>query len=366
MKKTRIIVCSLCVLLAVSTLLGGCGKEKEKKEILDNMKTALADVSSLETMLSLNLDMRASSSVQDPESMLEGEENTAKTMGEQYGAAYDVRMELTKTPAAVHMTAYPAGSTDASEALSEGYSLYQDGALTSFEKDGDVWYRSTAEMAADYVTTFSGLMNAALQMAEAASSLTLESEDELIEGKNAYLLKGKLDISAADSLLGLLDMEVSYSELLEGEKASVSLWVYQDSYLPAKLEMDMTEALKNLYDRLAKEAETGEDEADNVDFSINSFTASVLFLSFNEDITIAVPDESTAKIVDIEPEDEGNAETSLEEWREFVIEEAEKFHIDIEAVFDITKEKMDAMDAGEWESLLYDIYKEAGLYGDTK
>lgn len=366
MKKTRIVVCSLCVLLVVSTLLGGCGKEKEKNEILENMKTALADISSMETVLSLNLDLRASFSAEDLEGMLQGGENATKTAEEQYGAAYDVEMELTKVPAAVHMTAHPAGGSEDSETLSEGYSLYQDGILTSFEKDGNVWNRSTLEVAEDYATAFSCLTSMALQMVEFESSLKLKSEDETVEGKSTYLLEGTLDVSAADGLLGLMDMAGSYSEVLKGEKASVSLWIYQDSCFPAKIEVDMTEALKALYEKMAEEMETEEDETGNVDFSIHAFTTSVLFRSFNEDITITVPDESTAEIIDVEPDNRENGGTTLEDWKEYVIGEAEKFDVDIEALFDITKEKMEMMEAEEWESLLYDIYKEAGLYGDIE
>lgn len=363
MKKTRIAVYSLCILLGVSTLFGGCGNEKEKKEILENMKNALADISSMEAVLSLNLDMRTSAEVQDVEGMLEGEEATGKTVEDQYGAAYDVKMELTKTPAAVHMTAYPAGSSDESEVLSEGYSLYQEGTLTSYEKNGDAWYRSISEIDTDYVTVFSGLTDAVLETVEFESSLKFESKDESVEGKSVYLMTGELDISAADSLLDVMDMKGSYSELLAGEKASVSLWIYQDSCLPAKLQIDMTDALKNLYEKMAEESE---EETNSVDFSIYEFTVGVLFQSFNEDVVITIPDETTAEIIDAEPEYQENGETALEDWKEYVIGEAEKFNVDIEALLDIENWKMEDMDIEEWENLLYDVYREAGLYGDTE
>lgn len=337
------------VFLLVITLglFSGCG-DQDKEQVLSDMKAGLADSSSLEAVLSLKLDI----------------DETNGDVSVKNGIETDITMEATRTPAVIHMSAASSdpGDTDGEAELTEGYSVFDGSTLTTYAKTGDGWERSRTAVEEGYESIYAGLTDAAADLLNYQNKLKLKSDSDKVDGKDAYYLEGKMDVSAAESILSLLDMDSVATDRLKGKKVNVSFWIYKDTKLPAKLVVDMTEPMQEVYEAIMKDEAATDSETDiGTELKVNAFTVEMVYKEFNTIDTIVLPDETGEHIEDAAPE---KSTTSLNDWKDFVVGEAKKFGVDLEAVFGYTEEKLDQFAEEEWESLLYEIYKEAGLYGE--
>lgn len=247
------------VLLCV-TVIGGCGKKATPQNLLADMAKNAAKTESVSGSIMLDMGMGT-------------ELGTV-------GMKLDMDMESMKKPEAMHMQGklgFNYTGVDMSLDL-EMYELKEDGQYVVYASSNGVWTKEASEE--DEISFQAGAFN---DLDDMADSFTLSEEKTEVEGKECFELKGEfkgedLGDLIDPSMLGELGAGEGISEgMFDDVTIPCTLEIYSKTILPARITMDMSDALKDLGDETA---------------SIERISVSMTFKEYDKVKEIKLPEEA--------------------------------------------------------------------------
>lgn len=266
--KRALSVCLVTVMVILS--LAGCGKRKKAtpEDLLNDIVKNLEEIESLESTMAMNMDLQED----DTQMVMETKVNMESNLGEMSAhLSGTVKMDYMGTPVELETEAYqvPEGEELAVYTLSLG-----------------VWTRDAisieeAEAAKDFAI-FEKLADTADQF---------ERREDLIEieGKKCFELNGTISGDLLDEMVNSQMFGSSLTDILPEDKLDVlkipcTVSVYQESVLPARVYIDMTDMLN--------QALQGSDE----EITVNAVNLDIIYKNYDSVDTIVVPDEALAAV----------------------------------------------------------------------
>ena len=247
-------------------VLTGCSDQLSPKTIFSQMNESLSEVTSFAN--DVTIDVKLESVVHITESCLElqMQSTTDPEAGYVKGNAL-IRLDKTKL-----------------ESPMEIYHVHEDGKKVTYSSLDNVW---TKEVSSEDVSS-SGIsisQDFLRNMKNICEEFHLAEETVELYGKDCYEMYGQITGSDLKKLVGeemlygygLIEIpdEKSLDELL----IPITVDIYTEDLLPARIFVDMTDEMNELYDEF--------DGAMNV----NDFTIDLKFLDYNEIGLITVPEE---------------------------------------------------------------------------
>ncbi len=260
-KKTGL-YCFVSVLLSMVLLTGCIGKMTPKKLMMSVIKN-MTDVTSFSNSLTMDIKM----------------ENLVKVTE----VSMDIEMENTLNPQSGHAKGTAAINIQGFK-LSGDLEVYQvtdgDKKETYSAIDG-IWSKSES----DSSSGISIDQNILKDISDEIEKFRLADEMVEVEGKECYELYGEV---SGDSLIGILgtDMIHAYGlvdlpdeDAIRKLRIPITIDVYQEDFLPARMQVDMTDVLDELYDSYKETTD------------VNDFRFDLVFDGYNNVNEIHVPDE---------------------------------------------------------------------------
>lgn len=258
--KTALI---LAVGLSIS-LLNGCSKELTPKRIMDQVEKNLAEVTSFSNHVEMDIKME------------ELVHYTKVTM--------DMTMEHTMEPKAGHAQG-TAEVTMRDVTLTSGMEIYQvqeNGLQTTYSGMDGQWTREANQGTAGGIAMDRNLFSA---MGESAESFRLAEQSVEVGGTSCHEMYGNV---TGEELMGVLGSQMVHGfglvELPDDSAVAnleipVIFDVYQEDLLPARMLVDMTEVLNDLYDTLGESTD------------VTHYVIELSFTGYDEVEEICVPEE---------------------------------------------------------------------------
>lgn len=277
----KIGACSLLACMGATIMFGTTGcSQPTPEELLKEVNTNLSKVSSFEANTKMDLDMDMSiSGTSIP-----------------FTTNLDLDIKATTKPSIVYMngkiTMDLFGGTNKGDI--ESYITVDDKDIVTYTKstDGSSWSKTVTT---DSDAPSSDVLNMLSGITVSDTKYTLEDTKDKINDADVYLLKGTVNYEQVKSLLGssLLKDSAVTGELVSDNydyskfTPSVELYIYKDSKLPAKVNIDMAKALESVVNSVASN-----DEANTSSSSVtaNKFNVNMTFSNFNKVDAITIPD----------------------------------------------------------------------------
>lgn len=266
MKITKRWLVSLILTLTVCVgMLGGCSRKLTPKKIMTSMAKNMKDVTSFSNTVEADIKMEDVLHVTEVSMDMTMEHTTNPRAGHASGTA-NVKMRGIKLASSLEI-----------------YQVIEDGEYVTYSSVNGIWSREaskeeqTSGMALD-----SGLFR---KMGDAVDSFRIAEETIDLDGRECYQMYG--DVTGED-LMGLLGKEMinAYGLVeLPDEDAIAELTVpltfdvYKEEMLPARIIVDMTDVMNELYDAFDETME------------VNDFTVELGFTEYNTVKEIVVPEE---------------------------------------------------------------------------
>lgn len=185
----------------------------------------------------------------------------------------------------------------------EIYALKKDGKYVMYAKSNDEW--AASELASeDEMKKMQNFASHAdiLETLSDGSDFT-KAEDEEVDGVKCYVLSMKVpanSIYQSMSSAAVAAATNAMQEMFSGmEDIPVKLWVNREDCTPAKIEIQMTDALHNVIT-----SQLGEN-ASSVEINVDKFSMDIKYTGFNDVKDITLPKE--AESVTPVPADAGSA-----------------------------------------------------------
>lgn len=255
----------LFVCLLAIGILNGCIKKTTPKTIVAKMAVNLSKVTSLANDISVDVKLEDIVHVTE--------------------VSMEMTIESTLDPKAGHAKG-TAGikifNTEIKSPL-EIYQVVEDEQTVTYSGVDNIWQRSTSE---DEVASGISLNGGMLQDLETlVDQFTLAEESVEVNEKECYEIYGEIKGADLISLVGE-DLMNAYGIVEIPEKESVyellipiTIDIYKDEMLPARIYVDMTDEMNAFYDDIGES------------MNVNDFTVDILFLNYNQIDEIIVPDE---------------------------------------------------------------------------
>lgn len=261
-KKSGSIILFMLMMMCV---LCGCTAKKTPKKIMLEMVKSLANISSFSNEISVDIKLEDVIYVTE--------------------VSMDLMMESTLNPSAGHVAGI-AGIKMYGVKLESPLEIYQieeNGENVTYSSLDDSWMKSVTESGTSTGVTISdGFLDNlndmidAFQLAEATVSVYEEE---------CYEMYGTITCADLKSLVGeeMLQayglVEIPEQEAIDEMMIPITIDVYTEDMLPARIHVDMTDEMNELYD------EYGEST------NVNDFTIDLKFSKYNEIDAITVPEE---------------------------------------------------------------------------
>lgn len=246
------------------SLLNGCSKELTPKRIMDQVETNLTEVTSFSNHVEMDIKME------------ELVHYTKVTM--------DMTMEHTMEPRSGHAKG-TAEVTMRDVTLTSGMEIYQvqeNGIQTTYSGMDGQWTREANQENAGGIALDRDLFSA---MGESAEAFQLAEQTVEVGGIPCYEMYGNV---TGEELMGILGSQMIHGfglvELPDDSAVAkleipVIFDVYQEEMLPARMLVDMTEVLNELYDSLGESAD------------VTHYVIELSFTGYDEVKEIHVPEE---------------------------------------------------------------------------
>ncbi len=276
MKKYRFsgIFAGVCLLAAL--ILPGCGGGEKitAEELMEQVSANVEKVSSMDFGLGMNIAMSVGQSGVNMDLSIE--------------ADFDV--EATREPEATHMSGTLSMSVMGLSVDMEQYTVEEDGKTVTYSGSAGQWTRTEADAETD------DQMASISSMFDDAVSYELQEDTEKVDGKTVYVLNGQISGDVMEDLMGEMSgaMEGLPSEDMDWSafEANVTIKVDEETKLPVEALIDMGDGLSSMM-----ESALGSESAD-VELSVDEYTMTVTYNSFDDVAEIVVPDDVKASAVD--------------------------------------------------------------------
>ena len=259
-----------CIMAAGMTVgmtavfLTGCGREAAPKKLMHTMTERLANVESFTNTSEMDLKME------------DVVHYTKVTM--------DMTMETTLDPKAGHAKGQAEvvmrGTTLNSEM--EIYQVEEGDVATTYSGMDGLWVKEQTDGAASGLSVDTDLFG---EMTDSIEEFRLAEEAVTVEEQECYELYG--DVTGED-LIGLLGsqmihgfglVELPDENAIPNLEIPLTLDIYKEELLPARLIVDMTDVLNTLYDSYDERTD------------VNDFTIELVFKDYDRTGEIVVPQE---------------------------------------------------------------------------
>ena len=243
--------------------LSGCGKDNKENDLLQESSKKFLEVSSVRAEVGVDV-------------LLE-------SFAETSGISLDMKLENTSDPLRGHAEALTVLERD--EAYVSGemevYQITEDGITTSYSSLNDIWTVETAQ----YDNEHTSFKPEYIDPNGKNEKFKLSDESVTYNNEECYELTGKMSGSEVQKLfdvntLSLVsDVAIPDEESISKLKVPVVIDIYRESMLPAKIFIDMTDVLNDIYKDMDEEV------------SVSKFTIKLEYYDFNNVEPIEVPDE---------------------------------------------------------------------------
>ncbi len=255
-----------CITVAgiVVLLFAGCGREATPKKLMHEMTGRLAEVRSFTNTFEMDLKME------------DVVHYTKVTM--------DMTMETTLDPKAGHAKGQAEvvmrGTSLNSEM--EIYQVEEENVATTYSGMDGQWVKEQVEGAASGLSVDTDLFG---EMTDSIEKFCLAEETVTVDDKECYELYG--DVKGED-LIGLLGeqmihgfglVELPDENAIPNLEIPLILDIYKEEVLPARLIVDMTDVMNQLYDSYEERTD------------VNDFTIELVFKAYDQTDDIVGPPE---------------------------------------------------------------------------
>lgn len=271
---------ALALVAAMAVGLAGCGGV-DAKSLMEQAKKNMQDVKSMEATMTMNMDMAA--------------------MGQSMQVSMDAAMAVVESPMQLKMDI--KASTMGENAQMQMYAKEADGKLMLYMNDGDGWEAREATKselesqiqqgnAQNYMNTF-------IEAATSYKSLGSET----VNGKQTEKIECTIKSDAIGAALMASGMEEQMN--LEGADAETvakmfegvddlvfTVWVDADAAQIVKMDMDMTQMMKQLMDNLLKQMGGEQAAALSGMITVNEVKISITMENINSVSEIDIPQEA--------------------------------------------------------------------------
>lgn len=265
--KSMAFLLTVCLCIC---LLAGCSKMTPKR-IMDHVEKNLADVTSFANYVKMDIKME------------ELVHYTKVTM--------DMKMENTMAPKAGHAK----GTAEVSmhgvnlDSQMEIYQVEENGIQTTYSGMDGMWLKEITEESTGGIALDKNLFS---EMGKSADEFQLADETVDLDGKSCYEMYGDvtgkelMGVLGSQMLHGFGLVELPDDTVVAKLKVPVIFDVYEEDLLPARMQVDMTDVLNELYDSLGESAD------------VTHYVIQLSFTEYNTVKEIKVPDEirNTAQI----------------------------------------------------------------------
>lgn len=263
--RKRTAVYGILAVMICTGMLSGCSRKVTPKRLMVSMAKNLTEVKSFSNTIEADIKM---------EDVLRVTE-----------VSMDMTMENTLEPRAGHASGTANVNVHGIELASslEIYQVIEDGEHVTYSSMDGIWSREVAKDGAASGLTLDG--DLFQKMGDTVDSFRIAKETVEVDGRECYQMYGEV---TGEDLMGLLGEELIHAYgLVEipDEDAIAELTipiifdVYKEQVLPARIIVDMTDVMNDLYD----------DYEETTD--VNDFTVELGFTGYNSVEEITVPDE---------------------------------------------------------------------------
>lgn len=261
--RSRKAACFLTVGFCM-VILAGCSGKMTPKKMMNQMEDNLAEVTSFSNQVEMDIKIE------------EVVHYTKVTM--------DMTMENTMKPKAGHArgtAAVTMGGVNLNSEL-EIYQVEEDGSQVTYSGMDGAWIRERTEESAGGIALDKNLFS---NMGDSINEFQLAKEAVDVNEKPCYEMYGNV---SGKELMGVLGSQMIHGfglvELPDDSAVAkleipVIFDVYQEDMLPARMIVDMTEVLNDLYDNLGESAD------------VTHYVIELSFTEYNSVDQIAVPQE---------------------------------------------------------------------------
>lgn len=259
-KKTgsMLLLVILCVVLTA-----GCSQKLTPKKVMSSVSKNLADAKSISNTLSMDIEL----------------EDVLDTMK----ISMDMTMENTAEPKAGHAkgTAEVDFSGNKVGSDIEIYQVNEGDEFVTYSSMYEKWSRETSDSSKK--STFNG--NLFEEADKSIGSFRLAEQNVMIGEKECYEMYGDITGKELLQFMGLDMMgafglvEIPDEDAIANLAVPVTIDVYQEEMLPARVIVDMTDVMNNLYDEYGKST------------NVNDFTIQLGYTGFDNVQEIQVPQD---------------------------------------------------------------------------
>lgn len=251
--------------LLVVAILSGCIGRTTPKTIVTKMGVNLSKVTSFANEISVDVKLEDVIHVTE--------------------ACMDMTTESTLDPKAGHAkgTASIKMFDTKLESPIEIYQVVENNQNIVYSGLEDHWQKAIMEDGEDSSIAIDGGMFQGLE--NLVDNFNLAEELVEVNEKECYEIYGKIIATDLMSLVGedLMNaygiVEIPEKELFQKLWVPITIDVYKEEMLPARIHVDMTDEMNDFYDDIGES------------MNVNDFTVDILFLNYNQVDEIIVPDE---------------------------------------------------------------------------
>ncbi len=268
--KKRYGLLTVMALLLAAAVLGGCGKKKVTAEsLMEEVEANMEDVDSAHMNLLANIVMSIKQSGISMDLKVD----------------MDMDMEVTNDPAAAHIEADMSMSLMGLSMELESYSVEEDGKMVTYSGMAGEWTRQEQPLEQK-----SADMNA---MITGATSYELQDGTEKVDGREVYILNGKVSGKYMEGVLGEVSgsmgsMSIDWSKM----EMDMVIKIDKKTKQPVSAEIDCGDALSELM-----KGAMGAAGVEDAEVSIKEFVMTCTYKSFNDVDEIVVPEDVKAAAV---------------------------------------------------------------------
>lgn len=272
-------IIALILVLAVSVSLCACG--------FDFFGLFKKDLKDMEPAEAMELVMQKTAEVKSVS--MEGEmELTMSLMAQSVDMKMDYKTETTTNPTAVHMIMTMDMSSLGGESQEiETYTVKEGDEFVSYANSGDGWTKTEADSPESI-----GAPDASAYMEDVASYELLGEEE--INGETALHYSGRIDQDKLADVLSSSGAMDAFGDMgIDGNDPDMfknlgdivlEVWVSEDSSLPVRYRMDMTEIMNNLFAKMF--------ESLGVQMTVSNVVMVFDVTGYNNVPAITVPEEA--------------------------------------------------------------------------
>lgn len=261
---------AVALLCAGMLVFSGFSSETTPEELLKSASENMAGMQSFTGNMVMELEMTGE--------ITEGQKGTVSM-------ELDIDMEATKDPEAAHIAGnvgFSMMGTNMSVDM-ENYTVAKGNDYVSYTLVNGMWSEKKTE-----ASSTGADISAFKDLASEADAFEISKEPVKLNEKDCYELKGEFE---AQNLLGVLDSAGDAADSIEDmmgdvqlgtAKVPVKVCIYEETMMPALLEIDFTKAMQEAI------AASGDDK----EVSLDNFRFAISYTSFDDVNEIVVPEEA--------------------------------------------------------------------------